>query len=117
MPTSDDHNEFDHELELVVPFIVVESKGGPYDDQAFVAGYQVGEIDVRLAFANMAGAQTVKFPIVRRSLLAQLELHGMRYGFTSMEASEATSHIPASDEWCSLTFARGPQPESDEGGT
>jgi hypothetical protein len=41
-----DHS--DHEHELVMPFITVTSKGGPHDDNAYVAGYTCGRLDALL---------------------------------------------------------------------
>lgn len=101
----------DHDFGLVVPFQVVTSKGGPYDDEAFVAGYQCGEIDAKLAVAAAGGLPEVKLPIVRRALLPQLELHGMRYGYTTMTASPPV--VPGLEDWCAVTFARpGPAAEA-----
>lgn len=39
-------SEHDSETEygLVMPFVVVKSKGGPHDDGAFVAGFRLGQI-------------------------------------------------------------------------
>jgi len=96
----------DHGMSLVLPFVVVESKGGPYADEPFVAGYQAGEIDARLAQAELIGADVVRVAMVRRALLPQLELHGMRYGFPVLTVSEPTAAHIGGDEWCSVSFAR-----------
>jgi hypothetical protein len=98
---SQDH---EHELEMVLPFVVVKSKGGPYDDDAFVAGYQCGLIDKQLEIAAATNAQGVAEPIVRRSLLPQLELHGMRHGFPVLKVGD--SGDPELGEWCWVTFLR-----------
>lgn len=34
----------DAEFGLVLPFVACESAGGPYEDQAFVAGFQAGQL-------------------------------------------------------------------------
>lgn len=96
----------DHEMELVLPFVVVESRGGPYEDQAFTVGYAAGHIAARLEVAQLLGTDALTYPIVRRALLPQLDLIAMHFGFGHMDASEASDHIPASDEWCSVTFRR-----------
>lgn len=96
-----------HDFGLIVPFQVVQSKGGQYDDEAFVAGYQTGEIDTKLAMAAAVGLPEVKLPIVRRALLPQLELHGMRYGYTTMAATQPIPGVSVTDEWCVVTFALG----------
>lgn len=95
----------EQEMEIVLPFVVVESAGGEFQDAAFVAGFQAGEIDARLAQARLAGATSVKVLMVRRALLPQLELHGMRYGFAVLDATEPHHDLAGSDEWCDLTFS------------
>lgn len=36
------------EYGMVMPFVTVASKGGPHDDQSYVAGYEMGLLDARL---------------------------------------------------------------------
>ncbi len=36
------------EYGLVMPFVAVRSKGGPYDDEAYCAGYEMGRLDAIL---------------------------------------------------------------------
>lgn len=100
----------DHDFEPVVPFKVCQSGGGPYEDEAFVAGYQTGEIDTKLAMAASVGIPEVKLPIVRRALLPQLELHGMRYGYTTMTVPDPDLSVPGTDVWCEVTFTLGGGP-------
>ena len=95
----------EHDFEPVVPFVVVESKGGPYDDQSFVAGYAMGEIDAKLAVANSLGLPRVDLPIVRRALLPQLELHGMRYDYPVLIDISGPPNDP--EEWCAVALTRG----------
>jgi hypothetical protein len=76
-------------MELVMPFVVVASKGGPYDDESFAAGWQAGQIEGALATAVHLGATRLHFPIFRTALLKQVDLIAMRHGYTaSVEASE-----------------------------
>ncbi len=37
-----------HEYALVMPFLPVASRGGPFEDEAYVAGYQLGRLDAHL---------------------------------------------------------------------
>lgn len=69
--------------ELVLPFIATQSHGGPYEDQAFVAGYQAGQIDRSLAAGAAVGAQRFTF-IVYSDLATQLDLIGMRHGYNAV---------------------------------
>lgn len=77
-------------MELVMPFVVTASHGGPFEDTAFVAGYQAGSIDARLAVLAAAEAHSLKVT-VHTTLLSQLDLIAMRHGYR-------VEHDP-SDEW------------------
>ena len=33
------------DYELVMPFVVVTSAGGPYDDESYVAGFEASRVD------------------------------------------------------------------------
>lgn len=44
---NDDEQEFGYDL--VMPFLPVQSKGGPHDDNAYVAGYEMGLLDAQLS--------------------------------------------------------------------
>lgn len=86
---------------LVMPFVVVESAGGPYDDDAFVAGWAAGAIDRTLQLmADEAAVWELTFT-VRTDLLPQLELIGMRHQFPVMRS--VVTEVP---EWSSVIYAR-----------
>lgn len=87
-------------LELVVPFVICQSAGGEFDDDAFVAGFQCGDIDRALAVAAAACAETVRFPMVRTALLKQLDLIAMNRGFPVMRF-ESTDEYP---DWADVRF-------------
>lgn len=64
-------------LDLVMPFVTVVSKGGPHDDDSYVAGYAMGLLDAKL---SDGGHQE---PLaVRDDCLPQVDLLAMRYGYT-----------------------------------
>lgn len=86
--------------DLRMPFVVCASKGGPYDDQSFVAGYQAGMIDAQLQVARGVGARTVHFPIVHTELVPQLVLIGMGHGYPAMDV-DSSQQWP---QWCAVTF-------------
>lgn len=72
---------------LVIPFIVCTSQGGPYDDDAFVAGFQAGQIWRSLA--AIAAVEGTGFDaMVRTELLPQLELIAMHHGFPHIEVEK-----------------------------
>jgi hypothetical protein len=61
---------------LVMPFVVCQSNGGPFDDAAFVAGVQFGDLSRQLA-----GGGPVEPAYVNPDLWAQLDLAAMHYGY------------------------------------
>ncbi|MGE3795121.1 MAG: hypothetical protein AB7I38_14500 [Dehalococcoidia bacterium] len=63
---------------LVMPFVATTSNGGPFDDQAFVAGYECGSIDMALHVLAPIGATVSRW--VHPELLPQLDLIAMRHG-------------------------------------
>lgn len=96
------------EYGLVMPFVAVRSQGGPYDDQPFVAGYQVGHIDQALAVVRLLGltAASVQHGVYR-PLLDQLDLVAMRHGYrmrsTDMVAGDDTT------TWSAVEFFDPPR--------
>lgn len=67
---------------LVMPFIVVTSKGGPFDDAAYCAGYEIGKLDAAL------DAEPRLHQVTIRTLnVPQADLVAMQHGYT-MRASE-----------------------------
>ena len=63
---------------LVMPFVTVTSVGGPHDDDAYVAGWEMGKLDAFLEHTKPQSlAQTV-----RSDNVAQADLVAMRHGYT-----------------------------------
>jgi hypothetical protein len=106
MPTDPlDQPQPDDEMTLVYPFTCVTSVGGPYDDQAFAAGVQLGSISGALRVGEIAGATRFNFT-VPTTLVDQLELVGMAYGYPVMlrSAVVATDEHEAMPEWTFVEF-------------
>lgn len=89
------------EYGLVMPFVTVTSVGGPHDDTAYVAGYEMGALDARLELAALARAiptatniHTVNQP--------QADLIAMKHGFTL-----SFTPIDGHDDWLHVEFANG----------
>lgn len=81
-------NDSEPEYELVERFVVVQSEGGPYEDEAFAAGAQYGAIsavlDMVLRFPNIPAAWFV----VPTALMPQIDLLAMRKRFTVEQVQE-----------------------------
>lgn len=85
---------------LVIPFVTVTSRGGPHDDASFVAGYEAGLIDARLAVGDRIGMNTYR-TTVHTDLIRQHDLVAMHHGYT-------LTHEPAGvDGWSVATFTAG----------
>jgi hypothetical protein len=98
----DDAPEDEEEYGLIIPFVAVQSKGGPYEDASFTAGFSCGSIDATLRHAKaMNVAMEIRFPFVYAELSQQLDLIAMNHGFV-------TQMFPTEDEhWAVATFRRG----------
>lgn len=84
---------------LVYPFVCVASVGGPWDDQAFVAGARFGQI-----VAELKAKPRVYETTVEPDLVSQLDLLAMHEGY-SLSHEEA---VPG--EWEYVTFTSLPGP-------
>lgn len=85
---------------LVMPFVTVASKGGPHDDESYMAGYSMGMLDATLA----TGVQKHDVTIAA-TCEAQADLLAMRYGYRSVIGD-------VNNEWVFATFTKL---ETDDG--
>lgn len=68
------------EYELVTPFVLVRSNGGPYDDASFVAGSVCGGLFIELEMcATQRAVPRVRW--LRPEILPQVDLIAMKYGY------------------------------------
>ena len=84
---------------LSLPFVCVESVGGPYEDEAFVAGFQVGSIVAALSSASTQYLDAT----VRSGVVDQLDLAAVAHGYQMTR--EAWSEAP--EEWTFVKFVKG----------
>lgn len=91
----DDEDEDSTRYGLVMPFLPVQSKGGPYDDAAFVAGYQMGLLD-----AQLGGSIYDQGRAVYAALREQADLIAMRHGYIAEFTNEQV------DGWVCMTLRR-----------
>lgn len=80
-----------HEMSLVMPFVVVKSVGGPYDDDAFCAGWALGKISAALSQSGTSWSGPVP-----PAYLPQLDLIAMDRGRGVAAGDEA-------DGWVQVT--------------
>jgi hypothetical protein len=93
MSEHDDHSGWS----LLMPFVNVTSVGGKFDDEAFVAGYEIGKLDSTLqSLWLLHVSQHVE--LLRAENIGQAELVAMRYGY----------HLSSIEDggWAHATFSR-----------
>jgi len=88
----------DAEYEMVMPFVACASQGGAYDDDSFVAGWRMADLDAALR-AGAASQPTTA--TIRPAEQTQADLIAMRHGWRVSTVDEA---IPG--EWLIVQFAR-----------
>jgi hypothetical protein len=88
-------NDEEPAYELVMPFITVQSKGGPHEDDAYVSGYQMGQLDAILTIPYVQEHNTV----THTENVKQADLIGLKHGFSMEIVSE-------DDTWTTLKFVR-----------
>lgn len=81
---------------LVMPFVTVTSKGGPYDDLAYAAGWAMGVLDLRLAELQ----PVTHAEAVRSDDVSQADLVAMKNGY---QAKPVETDV---DGWHWVEFAR-----------
>lgn len=90
-PEYDDRDEY----ALVMPFRCVTSVGGPFDDDAFTAGWQAGALYQKLSVPNLVAASEMLY----EALEAQADLIAMRFGLD-------VEVLWRGDGWVHLGFTR-----------
>lgn len=90
----------DDEYALVMPYVVVESNGGPYPDGPFVAGARFGAANAQLAAMDARVQEWAD--TIERELVPQYDLLAMHHGFVM--TAEPWEEAP--DDWVLVTFRR-----------
>lgn len=89
-------DEHESGYDLVMPFVNVASKGGPYDDSAYCAGWAMGVLDTRLGeLKPVSHTETV-----RTADREQVDLIAMKNGYAVQFGDSEL------DEWTFAEFAR-----------
>ena len=79
-----------------MPLVVCPSRGGPFDDEAFLSGWRLGEIGATLARPGISALAESIRPCERH----QTDLIAMARGYT-MTVEPSTGA-----DWLSVTFSR-----------
>jgi hypothetical protein len=89
---SDD--ERDDEMELVMPFVTVASVGGVHDDGSYVAGWEMGALDVTLQNNPLFHEQ-----MILTENAPQVDLLAMKNGYRP-------EIVRINENWSSFTATR-----------
>ena len=65
---------------LVVPFTACQSQGGPFEDDAFVHGFDVGALHAEMQILAAVGA-TPRARWLKPGILDQADLFAMHHGY------------------------------------
>ncbi len=103
-PLPDDDQPAEPRYEVAVPFTLCASNGGPHDDAAFSAGFEIGHADASMRDVAAAGG-TVIILTVRTNHIPQLELHAMNRGFPNMDRRD---HDGEHAGWSTVSFMADP---------
>lgn len=76
LPERPGYDDREHSYELLLPFRCVASVGGPFDDDAFTAGFQAGQLYQKLSNPVLRGATEM----VYEALEEQADLIAMAAG-------------------------------------
>lgn len=87
----------DLEYQIVMPFVVCKSVGGPYEDHAFCAGYALGAVDQYLSI-ELPDLYDIT---IRTASLPQLDLLAMRHGYVMTQQE-------GDDEWTWVLMEKVP---------
>jgi hypothetical protein len=92
--------------EILMPFLPVQSKGGPYDDNAYTAGWEMGQLWHVLEMSTVIGVMaSMQDLTIHRANREQADLIAMHFGFVA----EFTEY---DDEWTRLSLKPGTEVDS-----
>jgi hypothetical protein len=91
-PAEDDSVEYG----LVMPFVTVRSKGGPHDDESYVAGWEMGKLDTFLTHQNPA----IHTDAIYADSEPQADRIAMKHGYTA-------SFTAVGEGWVHMELTKG----------
>lgn len=88
------------DAELLLPFVVCQSQGGPFDDDAYTAGFETATLWVDLERSGPA-LHTVVEVTVHTANVPQIDLVAMHHGYSITAFQDAPQ---GADGWTALTL-------------
>jgi hypothetical protein len=93
-------NPADFPNDVAMPLVLCQTNGGPFDDQAFMAGFDCGALHSDLKLSKFMGALPAS-RIVKKVVLKQLDLMCMLHEFVP-----TAYEISGFDHICWVVFDR-----------
>jgi len=95
--------------ELALPFVTVVSEGGPHEDDAYAAGFEMGRLDEQLrTLANTAAGRPLTLRTLMHSVnLPQADLIAMRYDMTTKVVNSGVCE-ESEGYWAEVEFVHIP---------
>jgi hypothetical protein len=87
------------ERELLMPFVTVSSHGGPHEDNAYAAGWEMGVLDTLLEYLFEYNNIDTHYQMIHTDNVRQADLIVMRHGWTA-------NFVDLGDGWTNLTCNR-----------
>jgi len=84
---TDDNDDAEVTWMPVMPFVVCKSQGGPYDDDSFVAGWELGRLDAELPHYAALGFGSIT-KLAHSATRPQIDLVAMKHGWRVAHHSE-----------------------------
>jgi hypothetical protein len=100
----------EHEAELVMPFVVCKSEGGPFEDEAFVCGVRFGQHRYELSTCQ---GVIMWADYITPQMVPQYDLLAMDLGFVmTIEPADVESCEDHPYDWVLAVFKR-PEPTDE----
>lgn len=105
---SDEHDDDDDETtySLVMPFVVTASHGGPFDDAAYVAGWEMGRLYQRCAILDGLEVPAI-LATIRRANMPQADLIAMQFSrhMHEVDPDEIVDELGVVEEWAAIVIS------------
>ena len=85
----------------VVPIVVDASAGGPFQDESFFAGYEIGRLEADLAHARTTGTRPAP-RWIREANVRQADLAAMQHNYL-LEQARGTNDTPPDMVWVAFS--------------
>lgn len=99
------------EYGLMTPFVTCVTNGGPHDDTAYVAGYEMGSLDKELSMsAHLGVAVPIDYRLIHATNRPQADLIAMKHNYVA-----EFGDVDDFPDWLAITIHRPDEHPNPEG--